>query len=234
MCTRPHLEPRSCKPLLPWNAGASGSMDKGRGFWFLPWPWCALQPGQWEDLGGERDSRECPARPILHHVSDTYLAKIWPWWPLSCHIPFSLTHPHLPGNLGHCLLWIDINHPDLPPWCVSGGIPLPPTPFPLLGVKFQPQMCHRKTSTLSVEILQLKTLQYPTTTTWMLSSPLGSASRGPRGPSAAFPLFWHKWWVASRSLLAMCDAEHFTQDHRFLLLSQKLILLLAFSTDGCL
>lgn len=127
MYTRPQPEPGNCKPLLPWSAGTSGSMGKRGGF---P-PSRTVRGPRWRKrlngVPGQAHSPSCVRHPP--HVILRFLSA----------------DPHLPENLCHYLPWLDINSPDLLPWCVEGGILLPFTPFPLRGVKFQPQICHRNT-----------------------------------------------------------------------------------------
>ena len=64
-CTPDHsLSPETANPCSPGVLGPLAPWARGEG---------SLHPGQWEDLGGERGSTECLARPILHHVSDILL-----------------------------------------------------------------------------------------------------------------------------------------------------------------
>lgn len=79
--------------------------------------------------------------------------------PLACHTPPWLDPtPTSLGNLDKHHLWIDINPPGLSPWCVQGDIPQPSLLFPFLGLNFETKLSHRKASTLSMEVLQMRSL----------------------------------------------------------------------------
>ena len=125
MYTRPQPEPRDCKPLLPRSAGTSGSMDKRGGFWFSPWscpPARAVKGPRWRKrLNGVPSQAHSPS--YVRHPPGKVLALV------TFVLKSFSADPHLPENLGHYLPWLDISSPDLPLWCVQGGILLSFTPF---------------------------------------------------------------------------------------------------------
>ena len=193
MYTRPQPEPRGCKSLLPWSAGTFGSMDKRGGFWFSPW---SCPPSR--TVRGPRWRKRLNGVPGQAHSPPCQTSSSR--YP---HIPFSWPMPpRKPGSLSalarHQL-------PRSPSLVCRGRHSFAFYSISTPRSKMSTTNMSQEHISLSAEILLLVPPRPVRYWTALWTQPVEAA----RAHLQHCP--FAQYWVTSRSLLALHDAEHFTQ-----------------------